>query len=527
MMLPNNTKHELCQLLWVIADGSFLPEDIDRLEKLTNENPECRHLAAQFVAMYSMLHWTRCCSQVSNIDCGSITAFTPHSAAPSGFLHTTFHGTLGYLCSDWLVSYLVAAVIFAVGSLITSHIYVFPHEQIANNSSSAAPVSVPMVVQPERKRIAQVTGLVNCRWNDSRTAAYLGHCVAAGDEFALTSGLIEITYDTGAKVLLQGPVTYQVDSPRGGFLSVGKLTARVEKKGTRDQESSPKSPIPNSPLFAVRTPTAIVTDLGTEFGVEVKGDSETQLHVFRGSVQLQRTGVTAGQESPNNTTILHANEAASIKIQHGNGAKENKLVISRGQFDTTAFVRRLPKLKRVRIPTFNTGINTAEGKPDPHWRVVARSDDPKFKPCPAVVTVAAPSWYMNDIKLAQWISLDSLNGVARQLPNWVTYTFQTQFNLVDVLPDTAVMDSWFVVDNHIRAIRLNGKKVVVPEFPNDARAFNTFHSFSITEGFVAGTNVLEIDVENGGEGDIKNHVLIGEMGLRLELDGWAQAIENE
>ena len=41
---------------------------------------------------------------------------------------------------------------------------------------------------------------------------------------------MEITYDTGAKVILQGPVTYEVESD-GGYLSVGKLTARLEKKG--------------------------------------------------------------------------------------------------------------------------------------------------------------------------------------------------------------------------------------------------------------------------------------------------------
>ena len=41
---------------------------------------------------------------------------------------------------------------------------------------------------------------------------------------------MEITYDTGAKVILQGPVTYVVESKDGGFLSLGKLTARVEKR---------------------------------------------------------------------------------------------------------------------------------------------------------------------------------------------------------------------------------------------------------------------------------------------------------
>jgi hypothetical protein len=185
--------------------------------------------------------------------------------------------------------------------------------------------------------------LVDCHWNDSHTASYQGRRVAAGDEFAIASGLAEITYDTGAKVLLQGPVTYQVDSPRGGFLSVGKLTACIEKKEVGAQKSNP-------PLFAIRTPTAVVTDLGIEFGVEVKDNGETRSHVFRGSVQLQQTGVAVGKETSGNTVILHANEAASVKIQSSGkhnknkqsgvttNTKEAELSLSLTEFDATAFV---------------------------------------------------------------------------------------------------------------------------------------------------------------------------------------------
>ena len=54
-------------------------------------------------------------------------------------------------------------------------------------------------------------------------------CVPLGRKYELASGLMEITYDTGAKVILQGPVTYEVES-HGGYLSVGKLTGELEKK---------------------------------------------------------------------------------------------------------------------------------------------------------------------------------------------------------------------------------------------------------------------------------------------------------
>ena len=78
----------------------------------------------------------------------------------------------------------------------------------------------------------------------------------------------------GAKVILQGPCTYEVESARGGFLSLGKLTAQGGEEGQGvGSRRNPKSLIPHPtihyPLFSVRTPTAVVTDLGTEFGVEV------------------------------------------------------------------------------------------------------------------------------------------------------------------------------------------------------------------------------------------------------------------
>ncbi|NLF07395.1 MAG: hypothetical protein GX594_05370 [Pirellulaceae bacterium] len=49
---------------------------------------------------------------------------------------------------------------------------------------------------------------------------------------------------------------------------------------------SPLSPLPSS-LFAVRTPTVVVTDLGTEFGVEVEENGDTTSHVFQGRVLVQ------------------------------------------------------------------------------------------------------------------------------------------------------------------------------------------------------------------------------------------------
>ena len=100
---------------------------------------------------------------------------------------------------------------------------------------------------------------------------------------------MEITYDTGARVILQGPATYEVESANGGYLSLGKLTAKVEKKERGEGEKTEESIHRQSPssLFSIRTPTAIVTDLGTEFGVEVGSEGAVEAQVFGGQIEFQ------------------------------------------------------------------------------------------------------------------------------------------------------------------------------------------------------------------------------------------------
>ena len=81
-------------------------------------------------------------------------------------------------------------------------------------------------------------------------------------------------------------MTYEVNSAAGGYLSIGKLTARLEKSTkygvpSAHEVAAPQSLVPHSSSgpFTVTTPTAVITDLGTEFGVNVheNGVCETQV----------------------------------------------------------------------------------------------------------------------------------------------------------------------------------------------------------------------------------------------------------
>ena len=307
-----------------------------------------------------------------------------HSSPPPMFDLSSApgQGIVTYL-AGWPVAYLVATVIFAIGLVVAALVHVSQPSQIVTPSSPH-----PSPLTPLPAAVARITGMVDCEWEGSglpspargrgaggegspnsvstndphrpnQKSEIVNHNspLHLGDRLALRSGLLELTYDTGAVVILQGPVAYEVDSPTGGRLSLGKLTARLEKrvasgqwsvvsgqKSTSPQSlapsppSNPQSLIPN-PLFAIRTPTAIVTDLGTEFGVEVAGDGKTTSHVFRGSVIMRVTA--ADDASAGREMILKENESG--RVERGAVAGNRSIFsISRFVAEPLRFARVLP-----------------------------------------------------------------------------------------------------------------------------------------------------------------------------------------
>jgi hypothetical protein len=299
-------------------------------------------------------------------DADRLTSESPSFVLPD----TAAFAPIGIFSSGWPMAYLVATVVFGIALVVGAIVNVSDPTQVVQRSNSINtpnpqfPIPIP---SPNAAIVARITGMVDCVWEgagfkgqgladsgqrpvvsgqnstDDRSLFanhYPRSTVCLGDRFALKSGLLEITYNTGARLVLQGPVTYEVESPAGGFLSIGKLTAELEKKnppspGTdrrlvgRGAEGESGG---NSPLFAVRTPTAVVTDLGTEFGVEVSRTGATSTHVFLGTVEIASLA-TNGRKSQ--TVRLTANETADVDEAKGSDPG----TIHRGLANPAGFVR--------------------------------------------------------------------------------------------------------------------------------------------------------------------------------------------
>jgi len=260
--------------------------------------------------------------------------------------------------------------------------------------------------------------------------------------------------------------------------------------------------------------------------VEVSTTGETASHVFQGQVRVRVEGAGDGgrgtgagtqksaTQNPPSEILLSAGQSARVERVDGDSPR---IIAGAKAAGGTPFVTHMPR--RARIELFNTGIDLREGDEDPHWQLVARSDDPHFTPRPAVVTCTITSdgtmmWLQNIPARSQWIS--TANELP-ELPDRVTYTFRTTFELPNLVSDSAYLQGRIIADDYVTAIRLNGKPIPVPENRNP-NGFFDFHEFKADKGFVKGMNTLEIDVRN--EGETGSTRPASYMLLRVELKGY-------
>ena len=313
--------------------GEVTLVQLTKFEHLLRENKEARHLYTELIKM--SVHLPRALTGLgirnddgnqgienagdsNSVQHSSCSDQPPSSVPRFPFLSTAYHGTIGFLSQELPFSLLIATLLTGFGLWFASLVYVSGPEKIAKDSSPGQ-----SSFDPTLKIVGKITGMVDCKWSKDCRVRSGDDTVLVGRQFKLESGLMEITYDTGAKAILQGPVTYKVES-NGGYLTVGKLTGKLENKAEAASLISP---------FSIRTPTVTVTDLGTEFGVEVDRRGNVTCAVLSGEVQFSRvTGADAGDKEP-----------VSVRVKQGQAvqAKRQESGIFRSSFNPTSFVRTI------------------------------------------------------------------------------------------------------------------------------------------------------------------------------------------
>lgn len=124
--------------------------------------------------------------------------------------------------------------------------------------------------------IAEIAAVESPVWATGSEPLGIWASLMPAATLALESGRVELAYDSGATVVLEGPASFTVAAAASAALDRGKATITVAGPGPGDGQ----------PRFTLQTPSATVTDLGTSFGVLVSEAGETSISVFDGLVDL-------------------------------------------------------------------------------------------------------------------------------------------------------------------------------------------------------------------------------------------------
>lgn len=292
---------ELGLLIAALCDGQITPHEAARLERLASQSDQSRRYFLNYLQLHGELHWDHAAAARRE---------TPLGVKPA--VETQFAGTES-------------------AQAARTSVWTAPPRKMGLVLAALAAAVLVIVVGwwtvpgSASRYVARLSGTAGAKWSHGDSARLDGGQLVAGQQLGLREGLAEITFDSGARVILQAPATFDVTTASGGFLHAGRLVANV--------------PAPAAG-FAIRTPNATIVDVGTEFGVAVKKDGSSEIHVFAGAVEFQakKAAAASGRGTRLRVRRLRAGQAVSVVLSEAGSTPEiHQIALAGG-----SFVRALP-----------------------------------------------------------------------------------------------------------------------------------------------------------------------------------------
>ena len=273
---------ELEQLLSRLHDGVAEPAEVSRVEELLDGDPE----ACEFYIDYAHLvaDVEREVSTPLAVEVGSQTV--PLAIAQSTALFFEGQNTKQILNPSWRPLpwfAAAAAIILFAGSIALffgKKSPILPTDAFADEAE----------VQTDNGVAILMSGLKAVYGEDGLRPDKKGGVLSLG-ELQLSSGVVEIEFYSGARLLVEGPSVVEFQSEDSAILHEGLIRAQVP---------------PQALGFTITTPQVEVVDLGTEFGIRVTPDRlQTEVHCFSGKLEAMQV---VSQPIPTAERTIAANE---------------------------------------------------------------------------------------------------------------------------------------------------------------------------------------------------------------------------
>ncbi|MEM6689658.1 MAG: FecR domain-containing protein [Planctomycetota bacterium] len=157
--------------------------------------------------------------------------------------------------------------------------------------------TAPDAYPASKNTVARLVASVDADWLDIDPVS--GTWLDAG-KFRLDAGTVELEFNRGARVTLQGPSVFELKHSDLMHVSSGNLVARIPEEAIG---------------FTITTDEAEVVDLGTEFGMRVEDGRQTEVHVIEGLVEVfERQAANDSGATDKTTESFRVEEGQAIRL---------------------------------------------------------------------------------------------------------------------------------------------------------------------------------------------------------------------
>lgn len=301
-------KPDITQLIGETLDKTISAEDFASLQDHLRHDPDALRDYCEQSEIYGRLTWEL-------------------KVKPETVAHITAQSTTIPARSIWQSPrmLIVGATAIAAAITLTAVYWIL---QTANPTASTLvvtasphdPSKISDVTTAPGLSLARITNMQEAHWQDK--ALNIGSWLTSGT-IHLLSGQAEITFDSGARVVLQGPAKLECLTPRFASLIQGKGVVHIPKQAEG---------------FLMKTPFNTFSNQSCSFALAVD-DEGAEIHVFKGHIKA----------APRNNSSLAQtlNASQSLRLNQSSLLASNTL-----RYTSTAFQQEIPISKHSPEATF-------------------------------------------------------------------------------------------------------------------------------------------------------------------------------
>ncbi|EMI57724.1 FecR domain-containing protein [Rhodopirellula sallentina] len=283
----------------VTSDPNVRREYIRHMQEVT-------HITSRLVAPRPGQEFSKSSVLGQTCSTGPLPPSDAEPAITSDALTPAPHRPLG-------VSFLGVAASLAIAATLLLAVSIPFWMSDGRNDQNTIASKPPSTGQPSDKTAAlhgtEVATLVECTnvvWDSRSNAVNELSRVGIGQNISFHRGRIKLVFDSGVETLVLAPCYLNIQDHNRVYCTYGRITAKASAGGKG---------------FAIETPVARVTDLGTEFGIAISESGETEVAVFEGEVDIELGAPDARKTQNSQTKREHLVQGQATRVDHSGRSK--------------------------------------------------------------------------------------------------------------------------------------------------------------------------------------------------------------